>query len=81
MEVEEFETEREFKKKFPVNMYSCPMCNKIVTSPIYCRFCGFRADGFFKTLDQGYKYRIKENGNEEIEIFRPIINKNQQEGV
>lgn len=72
MEIEIFKTEREFYQKFHSGLYKCSMCNKAVTSKIYCRYCGFRADGIFKTMGAGYMYKIEEKGDEVYEIFKPI---------
>lgn len=72
MEIEVFETEREFNNKYKGGLYVCPMCRKTTPNAKYCIHCGFRADGLFKTLNNGYKYKIKEKGEKIYEIFKPI---------
>lgn len=66
-----FETRREFNKKFPSKFYICSNCNSLQSDKYTCSICGWRADGLFKTMDKGYKYTIKETGEQE-EIFKPI---------
>lgn len=65
-----FETLRDFNNKFPSKLYICCNCGQLLANPIICLKCGFRADGLFKTMDKGYKFRIGDG--EEIEIFKPL---------
>ena len=71
MEVEIFQTYRQFFKKYPSKLYRCCCCGYMNPDRFTCQRCGFRADGLFKTMDMGYKYRI-ETLNKEEEIFKPI---------
>ena len=72
MEVERFETQREFNNKFPSKFYVCSNCDKLLQDKYTCCYCGWRADGLFKTMDKGYKFIIEEQSEEIQEIFRPI---------
>jgi len=72
MEVERFETQREFNNKFPSKFYVCSNCGKLLQDKYTCCYCGWRADGLFKTMDKGYKFIIEEQSEEIQEIFRPI---------
>lgn len=72
MEVERFETQREFNNKFPSKFYICSNCGKLLQDKYTCCYCGWRADGLFKTMDKGYKFIIEEQSEEIQEIFRPI---------
>ena len=60
MEVERFETQREFNNKFPSKFYVCSNCGKLLQDKYTCCYCGWRADGLFKTMDKGYKFIIEE---------------------
>lgn len=71
MEIETFETIRDFYRKFPKKFYICSNCGYLNESAYTCQKCGWRADGLFKTMDKGYKYTIKSTGITE-EIFKPI---------
>lgn len=72
MNIEYFESKREFNLKFPSKFYICAFCGKITPYPDLCINCNTRADGFLKTMDSGYKYVIKEQGPEINEIYKPI---------
>lgn len=72
MKVEKFETQREFNNKFPSKFYVCSNCGKLLQDKYTCCYCGWRADGLFKTMDKGYKFIIEEQSEEIQEIFRPI---------
>lgn len=72
MEVERFETQREFNNKFPSKFYICSNCGKLIQDKYTCNYCGWRADGLFQTMGKGYKFIIEEQGEEIQEIFRPI---------
>lgn len=76
MKEEEFETERDFKRKYQSNMYVCSNCHTLINDKYTCPNCGWRSDGLFKTMGKGYRYSIKQTGKTE-EIFKPIelINK------
>ena len=69
---ERFESEREFNNKFPSGFYICAYCSKIIPDKKLCPYCGFRADGLFKTMGKGYKFIIEEISDEVQEIFKPI---------
>lgn len=71
MEVEVFETEREFWKRFPSKFYICSNCGYMTNNDTTCEICGWRADGLFKTMNKGYKFTIKEKQLTR-EIFKPI---------
>lgn len=68
---ETFKNIREFYKKYPSRFYVCSNCGYMNPSKYTCQKCGWRADGLFKTMDKGYKYKILETGKE-YEIFKPI---------
>lgn len=71
MEVEVFASEREFYEKFPSGFFICSNCGYLTNNKKECPRCKWRADGLFKTMNRGYKYKImKENISEEI--FKPI---------
>ena len=72
METEEFESEREFRNKYPSGLYICSFCEKLTPFRYFCINCKSRADGLFKTFGKGYQYIIKEFGSEIYEIFTPI---------
>ena len=71
MNIEKFKTEREFNNKFKSKFYICTNCNKLIQDKYTCSYCGFRADGLFKTMDKGYKYTIESEAITE-EIFNPV---------
>lgn len=71
METNVFKTEREFKKKFPSGLFVCSNCKKLVQDKKTCNWCGWRADGLFKTWGKGFKYAI-EDINQSDEIFAPV---------
>ena len=71
MKIEVFETQRDFNNKFPSKFYICSCCGKIVIDKYTCNYCGWRADGLFKTFGKGYKFIIEEEGIEH-EIFKPL---------
>lgn len=75
-DLEIFETLRDFKKKFPVQMYICSRCGQITTNPYICNNCGQQSKNLFEEFDNNYKFIIKENSNEVQSIFRPIELKN-----
>ena len=66
-----FKTEKEFNEKFPSKLYVCPYCKNLSEDKYSCKKCGYRADGFFKTMDKGFIYTIEETGKTE-EIFKPV---------
>lgn len=70
MEIETFETLREFNKKFPSKMYICPMCKGISLHPTQCTRCDNQSNNFIFS-ENTYKYSIKETGSTE-QIFRPV---------
>jgi len=74
VEVEIFETELEFMLKYPSGLFRCSNCRQVTNNPTECQYCGWRADGLFKTMDKGLKYKILETGKED-EIFKPIETK------
>lgn len=69
---ERFETQREFNNKFPSKFYICSNCGKLIQDKYTCSYCGWRADGLFKTMGRGYKFIITEQGENIQEIFKPI---------
>ena len=71
MQTETFKTQREFNNKFPTKMYICSNCGQLSDNKYYCSRCQWRADGLFRTMNRGYKYKILETGVTE-EIFKPI---------
>lgn len=75
---ERFKTQREFNNRFPSKFFICPYCEKIVQDKLLCSYCGWRADGLFKTMDKGYKFVIEELSDEVQEIFRPIEYKHKE---
>lgn len=76
MDVEIFQTRREFNKKFPSKSFLCSKCENMTPNPFYCKECGAQANGLFKDTNNTYKYVIKEESEEINEIFMPI----EQEG-
>lgn len=70
MNIEYFETQREFNLKFPSKFYICAFCSALTPYPDLCINCNTRADGFLKTMESGYKYQIKNQKPQEI--FKPI---------
>lgn len=71
MITETFRTQREFNNKYPSKFYICSNCGYMNANKYTCQRCGWRADGLFKTMGKGYKYKILETGKE-YEIFKPI---------
>ncbi|MBQ9786471.1 MAG: hypothetical protein IJW25_03280 [Clostridia bacterium] len=71
IEPEVFKTQYEFNKKFPSRFFSCSNCQSLTDDAYYCKTCGWRADGLFKTMGEGYIYTIAETGIT-TEIFKPI---------
>lgn len=67
--IDEFKNEIEFFDRYPSGYYKCTNCGYMTISKYECPRCGFRADGLFKTMNKGYKYKI---GNKEYETFIPI---------
>ena len=70
MQREEFETIRDFNKKFPSKFYICSRCSNTSTNPYQCTHCGNQSNSFFFS-EKTYTYTIKETGKTE-QIFRPI---------
>ena len=71
MKFEEFNSERDFKNKFPSGFYICSNCGYMSNNKYYCPRCKYSAKGLFKTLNKGYKYKIIST-NTEDEIFKPF---------
>lgn len=71
MLVETFNNMREFNCAFPSKLFICSLCGALCDNPYTCDRCGFRADGLFKTMENGFKFRILETSICE-EIFKPI---------
>lgn len=71
MDVDVFETIREFNNKYPSKFYICSNCGTLTQNKYNCQKCNWRADGLLKTMNNGYKYTILETGLTE-EIFKPI---------
>ena len=72
MQVETFETRREFKKRFPSKLYICSNCGGMTASPDECFNCNWSANCLLKTMEKGYRYIIKEESENINEIFTPI---------
>lgn len=70
MQAEEFETVRDFYKKFPSKLYICSRCGRTTTNPYQCTNCDNQNNNFLFSGNT-YTYSIKETGKEE-QIFRPI---------
>lgn len=70
MQQEEFETQRDFRNKFPSKLYICSRCSSLTTDPIICTSCENQSNNFLYE-DNAYKYTIKETGTT-VQIFRPI---------
>lgn len=70
MKQEKFNTELEFKNKYPSGLYICSNCRTMTTSSVYCPNCNWSANGLFRTMGNGYIYSIADG--EPIEIFQPI---------
>lgn len=68
--IEEFETLREFRKKFPSKFYICCWCKKLTPNPYICINCGKQSNQLFGK--DTYKYLIKSEHNEVQQIFKPI---------
>lgn len=68
MQPEEFETVREFNKKFPSKLYVCTSCGKTTPNPYCCTNCNIQSNGLFI---ESYQYTIKEIGITKT-IFTPI---------
>lgn len=66
-----FETKRDFFKKYPSKTYICSNCGNPSKNALFCKKCGWRADGLLKTFNNGYILEIKEL-NLKKEIFKPI---------
>lgn len=71
MKKEIIKNQREFNKKFPSGLYICSNCGHMNFDKYICQNCGWRSDGLFKTMNKGYRYKLKEENFEE-EIFIPI---------
>ena len=67
-ELEIFESEREFKKKYKSKLYICSWCGLMTPNPDVCIHCHKQANQLF--TENIYKYRIE--GQEERHIFKPI---------
>lgn len=67
--VEEFENEREFRKKFHSGLYICNRCNFMTADPHICTRCRQQANQIF--TEGTYKYKLKTD-NEIRQIFLPI---------
>ncbi|MDO5306866.1 MAG: hypothetical protein Q4E83_03815 [bacterium] len=70
MEVEIFETQREFNKKFPSKLYICSQCGNLTPNPYHCRSCNNQSNNFLLT-EKTYQYKILETGISNT-IFVPI---------
>lgn len=70
VEIEEFATLRDFKKRFPSKIYVCSRCGSLVTDPYFCINCNMQNTNFLYKQNT-YSYRIIE-GNITNTIFKPI---------
>lgn len=66
---EVFKTAREFNKKFPLKIYTCPICGEITNDPHKCGKCYAQSNSFFYG-ERMYEYEIAETG-ETDKIFPP----------
>lgn len=64
---EEFETEKEFRLKYPSKIYICPRCGALTTDPQICTHCQNQSNSFLFT--DNFTYKI--NGKIHT-IFKPI---------
>lgn len=78
MDVEIFETRREFNNKFPSKLFLCSKCGTMTPNQFYCTGCGQQANGIFKDTNRTYKYIIAEESEEMNEIFIPIERQNNE---
>lgn len=69
--IDEFESMREFYKRFPSGFYVCSNCGYMNGNAYTCSKCGWRADGLLKTMNNGYRFKLKGSNTVE-EIFIPI---------
>ena len=56
-----FETEREFNKKFPSGLYVCSLCGEISFDAYQCLNCGNQSNNF-ALYDKTLEYLIKDKG-------------------
>jgi len=70
MNIEEFETTREFNKKFPSKLYICSKCQNLTDNPHQCTNCDNQSNSFLFE-ENAYKFTIKETGLSD-QIFKPI---------
>lgn len=70
MQTEEFETIRDFNRKFPSKLYICPSCRKMTPNPYKCINCGMQATNLL-FANETYTYKILET-NTVQQIFKPI---------
>lgn len=75
--VEEFENEREFRKKFHTGLYICNICGFLTANPYICTRCRQQANQLFG--EGTYKYKLKTD-NEIRQIFLPIEMKGGNNG-
>ena len=70
MQIEEFETQRDFNKKFPSKLYVCSRCSMTTPNPHTCTNCNNQINNLLFS-ENNYQYTIKETGETE-QIFKPI---------
>ena len=70
MQTEEFETIRDFNRKFPSKIFICSRCQGMTQNPHQCTRCNNQSTNFLFT-ENTYSYTIKEYGITET-IFKPI---------
>ena len=70
MRIEEFNSEREFRKKFKSKLYVCCWCNKMTPNPYICTNFNNQANQLFS--ENTYKFIIKSIHTEVQQIFKPI---------
>lgn len=67
MNYEYFETEREYRDKYPSEVYKCYRCKKLTIDPNICTQCGAQANILF-----GDTYRYKVGDKDVLQIFIPV---------
>lgn len=77
MNLEIFETLRQFNKRFPFGAYVCPNCKSITTNKYQCEFCNFQSNNI---TNQYFEYEIKELNLKE-KILPPIETAKEKKNI